>query len=218
MAISIKNQLSTLLKMDFKTVKRLLSQKHEGYLYDSGWFESFDSSASVDKNGSPVPWVTYPFIDFISERLNRKMDIFEFGSGSSTFFYSRRVNSVTTVEHNREWFDMVSGRKEDNVEVIFCRLDEDGKYCRSAVNTGRKFNLIIVDAEDRVNCIFNSLNSLTEDGVIVLDDSERGEYAPGIEFLAKNSFRRLDFWGIAPGILFKKCTTIFYKDKNCLGI
>lgn len=204
--------------MDFKTVKRLLSQKHEGYLYDSGWFESFDSSASVDKNGSPVPWVTYPFIDFISERLNRKMDIFEFGSGSSTFFYSRRVNSVTTVEHNREWFDRVAGKKDENVELIFCKLDEDGKYCRSAKSTGRKFNLIIVDAEDRVNCIFNSLNSLLEDGIIVLDDSERKEYTPGIEFLIKNSFRRLDFWGIAPGILFKKCTTIFYKDKNCLGI
>jgi hypothetical protein len=51
-----------------------------------------------------------------------------------------------------------------------------------------------------------------------LDDSERKEYKKGIEYLQQSGYRKIDFWGIAPGIFFNKCTSIFYRDKNCLGI
>ena len=33
-----------------------------------------------------------------------------------------------------------------------------------------------------------------------------------------DAYNELDFWGIAPGIFYNKCTSIFYKDNNCLGI
>lgn len=218
MAISLRKKISTLLKLDFKTFSALLSQKHEGYLFESGWFEAFRSGSAVDKNNNPVPWLTYPFISFISERLNKTMDIFEFGSGNSTFFYSDKVNSVTTVEHNQAWYEKVSTRKKNNVTLLFVPLDENDKYCRSAIESGKKYDLIIIDAEDRVNCIINCLDALKENGIIILDDSERKEYLEGVEFLLKNFFKKIDFWGIAPGVLLKKCTTIFYKPDNCVNI
>ena len=64
----------------------------------------------------------------------------------------------------------------------------------------------------------HSLEALSPIGVIILDDSERKEYSERISLLVKNNFKRIDFWGIAPGILYRKCTTIFYKNLNCLGI
>ena len=87
-----------------------------------------------------------------------------------------------------------------------------------ANNLGEEFDIVIVDGRDRVNCIKNSISSLSDSGVMILDDSERSEYIDGIQFLSLNNFKKLDFWGISPGLFYKKCTTVFYKQNNCLGI
>ena len=211
MAISLRKKISTLLKLDFKTISALLSQKHEGYFHDVGWFESFKLDSPVDKNFNPIPWLTYPSISFISERLNKSMNIFEYGSGNSTFYYSKKVNSVTAIEHNKNWYDKILEQKIDNVILNFVPLDTNGKYCRSASKSKIKFDVIIIDGEDRINCIHKN-------GIIILDDSERKEYSEGIDFLLKSSFKKIDFWGTAPGVLLEKCTTIFYKKNNCFNI
>ncbi len=69
-----------------------------------------------------------------------------------------------------------------------------------------------------INVVFNSANFLTDKGVIILNDSEREQYKEGIEYLTKEGFKKLDFWEISPGYLYKKDTTVFYKNQNCLGI
>ena len=82
----------------------------------------------------------------------------------------------------------------------------------------KKYEIIVIDGRDRVNCIKHSLKALKVNGVIILDDSERREYIKGRRYLMKNGFNNIDFWGISPGTFMKKCTTIFYKEVNCLGI
>ena len=80
------------------------------------------------------------------------------------------------------------------------------------------YDIIIVDGRDRVNCCLNSVLKLKPSGVIVLDDSDRIAYSKGINGLLEQGFRKIDFWGISPGYINKKCTTIFYKAQNILGI
>lgn len=82
----------------------------------------------------------------------------------------------------------------------------------------KKYHIIIIDGRDRVNCIKNSIKCLKPEGVIVLDDSERTQYLEGIRFLLNEGFKKIDFWGISPGLSYKKSTTIFYTENNCLGI
>ena len=82
----------------------------------------------------------------------------------------------------------------------------------------KEFDIVIVDGRDRVNCIRSAMHVTKEEGIIVLDDSERDAYQNGINYLLANDFKRIDFWGIAPGIYFKKCTTIFYKKNNNIGL
>jgi hypothetical protein len=218
MAISLRKKISTFLKLDLRTISALLSQKYDGYLKKVGWFESFTSGSVVDKNSQPIPWLSYPFISFISDRLTKTMNIFEFGSGNSTLYFSEKVNSVTSVEHDKDWYIKILSKKNNNVNLLFVQLETNGKYCRSALSGKSRFHIIIVDGEDRVNCIFNSLDSLERNGVIILDDSERNEYADGIDFLLKNSFKKIDFYGMAAGVLYEKCTSLFYKEDNCLNI
>ena len=67
-----------------RLLKMLLSMNSSGYLKDIGWINSFSRGMPLDYVNNPIPWTTYSFIGFISNRLNSNMEIFEYGSGNST--------------------------------------------------------------------------------------------------------------------------------------
>jgi hypothetical protein len=214
----MKNTLSPLSLLNPAKLKVLLSLGIKGYLAEKGWFEAFRTKSAIDQDGNPIAWVTYSFIDFIKERISKDLDIFEFGSGNSTIFYAGLAKSVYAVEHDKEWFKKSSRIKLPNVNMIYCELTPGGDYSKSAGTTGKKFHMIIVDGRDRVNCCKQALHSLTENGVVVLDDSERAEYADAHAFFKANGFKHLPFSGMAPGAIVSKCTSVFYKANNSLDI
>lgn len=201
-----------------KRLKTLLSFNDKGYLDEIGWFNAFDNKTPVDGDENPIPWVTYSFIDFIKERLNKQHTIFEFGSGNSTFFYAKYAGIVVSVEHDKEWYDKIVSTKPENAELIFCELIRDGDYCRMPIKLEETFDIIIVDGRDRVNCCKQAIKAVSENGVIVLDDSERDFYKEGINFLKNKGFKELSFSGISPGLFYRKSTSVFYRTDNCLGI
>lgn len=214
------NKFSSLLQLITKParLKSILSFNHKGYLNDVGWFQAFDTKSAVDGQGNPIPWVTYSFIDFIKERLNKQHVVFEFGSGNSTFFYAKYAQSVFSVEHDKTWLNKIVQTKPQNSTMIFSELESGGDYCKKPLTLDNKFSLIIVDGRDRVNCCKQAVGALLDDGVIVLDDSERPVYKEGIEFLLNKGFKQLSFSGISPGLFYEKATSVFYKSNNCLGI
>lgn len=201
-----------------RRLKMLMSLKHKGYLHEIGWFEAFDSKSAVDGDGNPIPWVTYPFIDFIKDRIKKDHKVFEFGSGNSTLFYAKYANSVVSVEHNKEWYEKISENKAENSEMIFCDLVYGGDYCQTPLKLGEKFDIIIIDGRDRVNCCKHAIDALSSGGVIVLDNSERESYKAGIDFLVEKGFKHLYFSGIVPGLFYRVTTSVFYKEGNCLDI
>jgi hypothetical protein len=69
-----------------------------------------------------------------------------------------------------------------------------------------------------VNCCKQAVDALTDNGVVVLDDSEREFYREGVDFLVKKGFKQLAFTGVSPGLFYRKATSVFYKPENCLGI
>ena len=196
----------------------LYSFKYSGILSDYGWWESYKRGLPIDKQGNPIPWVTYPFIEFIEGRLKNNLEVFEYGSGNSTFWYAKRVKYVTSVEHDRDWYEKIKSNLPENVSLFYKELVYGGDYSRFILFQNKKFNIVSIDGRDRVNCIIHSINAITEDGIIILDDSERKKYEEGITFLIKNGFRKIDFWGFSPGYFNRKCTSIFYKNNNCLKI
>ena len=214
------NAFSSLLQVlgKPKRLRSLLSFNGKGYLHEIGWFKSFDNKKPVDGNGNPIPWVTYSFLDFIKTRINKQHTVFEFGSGNSTFFYSKYAGVVVSVEHDKGWYDTILENRPDNSEIIFCELQRDGDYCRMPVKLEEKFDIIIVDGRDRVNCCINALDALSSNGVVVLDDTEREFYKPAVDFLLADGFKQLLFSGISPGMFYLKSTSVFYKVDNCLGI
>lgn len=214
----MKKYYSPLSLLNTRKLRSFLSFGVKGYLAEVGWIRSFESKSPVDIDGNPIPWVTYSFIDFIKGRIQKQHSVFEFGSGNSTLFYAKYAGSVASVEHDKVWLDKISSSAPANSEMIFSSLVYDGEYCRMPLKLAKKFNIIIVDGRDRVNCCKNCLGALTEDGVVVLDDSEREQYSDAVNFLLSQGFRHLLFSGISPGFFYRKSTSVFYKSNNCLGI
>lgn len=207
---------STLLNTS--KLKALLSFGVKGYLAEIGWFRAFESKSAIDENGNPIPWVTYSFIDFIKDRLSSSHAVFEFGSGNSTLFYAKYSGKVVSVEHDKEWYQKIVSSKPANSEMILETLEPNGEYCRKPLRLEQKFDIIIVDGRDRVNCCKQSIEALSESGVVVLDDSERQEYAEAVAFFISNGYKHLPFSGISPGLFYKKSTSVFYRANNCLGL
>ncbi len=118
----IKKRYSRLSLFKPSKLRALLSFGVKGYLADTGWFKALETGTPVDARGTPIPWVTYPFIDFIKGRLTKDHTIFEFGSGNSTLFYANYVKKVVSVEHDKERLENVYYQKPSNSEIIFCQL------------------------------------------------------------------------------------------------
>lgn len=198
--------------------KQLVKNKNS-YLHETGWIKGLELKYPCDKEGNEVPWMNFSVITFLKHKLTNQMSLFEFGSGFSTVFYSKLVKNVVSVEYNPEWYEMVKRKVSDNVELLHILADTDGKYCRAIVDSKKQFDIVVIDGRDRVNCIKQSVLCLTENGVIIFDDSNRTKYQEGKDCLLNKGFKSLEFEGLKPGGYGELVqTTIFYRDNNIFGI
>jgi hypothetical protein len=203
--------------LQYRAVGQLVT--NEAYfLHTTGWVKSLVEQMPVDPQGNPLPWMNFAVIAFFRERLRKHMHLFEYGSGSSTRFFAELVASVTSVEYDEEWYQRVSATRPANVTLLLNAADVDGTYCRVVAQSNRRYDVVVVDGRDRVNCMKQSVGSLTDGGVIVLDDSMRERYAEGAAFLKASGFRALRFDGLKPGGFGTDSTTVFYRPGNCLDL
>lgn len=189
----------------------------DGYLAESGWVRSVRERSVVTAAGDPLPWMTYPFIEFLTPRLRSDWTVFEYGAGASTVFFAQRVASVVAVEHDDVFAAGLAGRIPANARVQVAVQGSDA-YIHALKNSGLRPHIVSVDGRDRVRCVAAAHECLSPDGVLILDDTERAEYEPAGALLKAAGFRRLDFWGFSPGQAERRCTTLFYRADNVLGI
>lgn len=184
------------------------------YWFRAGWFRSLFSGAPVDRFGSSLPWLTYPIIRFLGDRLRSDIKVLEFGGGGSTLWFLSRVARVVTIESSRDWYGRLL-KKATAAELHYAPTVVD--YL-GAAGVERAYDLVLIDGVYRVACCIRAVKVLRPGGVIILDDSERFDYLEAEQYLEGKGFRRLDFWGLAPGINYEKCTSVFYRPGNCLAI
>lgn len=214
----IKRTAKNLLSKSAFGKKLIYTRSLQPYLEDVGWFRSAEERLPVDRNGNCLPWITYPAISFLNNKVRSDMVVFEYGSGNSTLWWSERVSSIVSYEHNRDWHNSFKEIVPTNVEYVYCSLDYGGEYSKAIQKYKNKFSIVVIDGRDRVNCALNSIGALRDDGLIIWDNSDREEYEIGYSYLMDNGFRRLDFEGHGPINTYIWCTSIFYRDNNCFGI
>lgn len=197
---------------------RKLFLKSNAYIKQTGWLNTLKRGYPCDKDGDYLPWMNYSIIAFLDQRLNKNLSLFEYGSGFSTMFYAKRVQQVTSLEYDQNWLTRIKNSVPDNATLVYQANDIDGEYCRAIQLENKKYDVVIVDGRDRVNCVKQGLANLSEQGVLILDDSYREKYQVAKKIAADMGYKALDFVGMKPGKYAADQSTLFYKDNNCLGL
>ena len=111
------NKILEFIVVHYKLFELLFRAVKKGYLHDIGWINSYKTKTPVNIKFQPIPWVTYSFISYIENRLNKKMSIFEYGSGNSTLYFAEKVNHLISVEHDKKWFENILEIVPKNVQL-----------------------------------------------------------------------------------------------------
>jgi len=91
---------------------------------NSGHFISSFKKAAFDKNLTPIPWYTYPSINFLETRSFSDKTVLEFGGGQSSIWWGLRAKNVVTLEGDHpvfspthEWAQKLKKSLPRNVEL-----------------------------------------------------------------------------------------------------
>jgi hypothetical protein len=201
-----------------KVLRAAGSLVRRGPLVQDGWVRSYIEGQSVDLDGTPIPWITYPAIDFLTERLPKLENVFEYGSGNGTLWWATKSERVRAVENDPEWYEKMRKFLPRNVELYFEDISTGTGYEEKVLVDECYYDVIVIDGRHRNNCMTQSLKRIKPNGIIILDNSDRTEYAQGIHHLTTSGFRMIEFSGFCPIVNFKSKTAIFYRSQNILGI
>lgn len=170
-----------------------------------GHFFSFEKKMCIDKNGSPIPWYTYPAIEYLNQLDFSGREIYEYGAGNSSLFWARKAKYVTSVENDRNWYLSIQKNQHKNQQLLLIENEKD--YVNSILQKNRKYDLIIIDGEWRYACAKIAVQCLEARGLIILDNSDW--YPNTSEFLRKSGLIQVDFTGMGPINYYTWTTSLF---------
>jgi hypothetical protein len=130
------------------------------------------------------PWFTKR-ANFILPLLVKKTDIgLEWGSGRSTIWFAKRIAHLTSIEHNKEWHEIIFSKLQNehikNVDYLFIQTEElkdtdgNGEYVRLIDRfSNNSLDIVVVDGIYRDLCAYSAIDKICPGGLLILDDVYR---------------------------------------------
>lgn len=181
-------------------------------LIKKGLWSTFTTGGSFQAGADPTPWMTYPALDYLSQFDFSRAAVLEFGSGGSSLWWARRALEVTSVESDVEWVEWLQSRAPDNLNLIGPVAGEEFVY--SPLESGKRYDVIIVDGGQREACSCAALSSLAPGGLFILDNSDW--YPEICLMLREHGLFEIDFHGFGPANDYSWTTSIFIRADSCL--
>jgi len=204
---------AVMLAADWAVIERLLGGDMNALL-TTGWIQSLAENAPVNAKGEPVPWFTYPAIDFLEPRLQKNWRVFEYGSGNSTHWWAQRVEACYAIEDNQTWFDRVRAQLPANAMLQFAT--DEAYIAAIKEHPDAFFDVVIVDGSHRNACAMAAVEKVKPSGMIVFDNADQSEFDASNDYLTQAGWYRIDFWGMVPSYLYRNCTTVYFRDPEIL--
>lgn len=149
-----------------------------------------------------LPWFNYSIYKQVKKLLSKDMKVFEYGAGGSTLFFRKFVESVVSIEHDDEWFKILSlkiaEKKINNVNLKLvnpsqinsslegCFFSSSAKkwmgydfneYVNSIQNyPDYYFDLVVIDGRARPYCLRKALSKIKVGGYLIFDNADRDHY------------------------------------------
>ena len=162
------------------------------------------------KLNNPCPWLSPSSVRFLKNYLTKEMSGLEFGSGISTLFIAPKVNQLISVEHNEQWYQMISDRFKNegisNVDYRFIAQNDSIQFSAKSFEMTEKLgfevrkdyvnyfmtvesipdnslDFLLVDGRARPECLYYAFPKMKKNGLVILDNSEREHYKIVFEFM-----------------------------------
>ncbi|MBF0450625.1 MAG: group 1 glycosyl transferase [Candidatus Magnetomorum sp.] len=214
MGVHILLAHSLILSVDWDEISKHL-EENNNYLQSSGWINSLIHNKPINQHSMAIPWYTYPAIEFIETKIKENFNIFEYGTGQSTFWWADRVNFVYSVEHDPAWFFQLKNLPQN---VRLSLIESEKAYADEILKyPDHCFDIIIIDGINRNQCVVTCVQKLKQNGFIIYDNSDNQENHDGVKFLMSSGYKRIDFYGLIPSYAYKNCTSIFFINDEFLG-
>jgi tRNA G46 methylase TrmB len=195
---------------------------------------------SIRRNNNPLdydqPWIVFRAKEFLDSILKNDMTVWEYGSGSSTLYFARRIKQIHSVENDEEWFAHLNARIEaDRVKNVHYMLIEAEKIStetlpmyisRSVINEKKDFknyassidaipdsslDIALIDGRARSACIAHAISKIKPGGYLIVDNSDRRYYFEQNETLFDtDKWESTHFMGPVP-YTFDFSKTSFFK-------
>ena len=142
------------------------------------------------------PWINYVIIQFLHRYLKPNMRVLEFGAGGSSVFFLKREIILFSIEHEESWLIKVREiipkkylknwtpnlilQSDPNNEIpkVNEYLDPIKLILDSSIE------IALIDGRHRVECIKRVIAKIKPGGCLILDNSDRPQYAKAYEILS----------------------------------
>jgi len=163
-----------------------------------------------DGSGNPIPWYTYPAIEYLSRFDFSGRKVFEYGSGNSSRWWAARCGSLVSIEDDRLWYDKIKRDASDLTNFDY-RFEEDKiKYVQQEQLAGS--DIVVIDGFHRAECTDYFLQQLKLGSIdpilLIFDNSDW--FPKSIGRLNKElNWIQVDFSGFGPINPYTWTTTVF---------
>lgn len=138
-----------------------------------------------ERCGLIMPWYTFPCLDYLRTLDYSQWEVFEWGGGCSTVWYSFNCKFVDALENDPAWaseireYLLANGQNNFNIKVVPVppsanapspNMDE---YLRYMSSLGKMFDCIIIDGSYRNDAIPVSIEYLKPGGYLIFDNFEQ---------------------------------------------
>ena len=163
------------------------------------WFKDRVLGQSPLQTG--FPWINYVVIQFLHHYLKPNMRVLEFGAGGSSVFFLKRKVKLFSIEHEESWLNKV----RENLAPRYLKnwtpssisysppkgqvpVAQDYLSSIESIDDS-SLEIALIDGRHRVECIRKSIVKIKPGGLLILDNSDRTEYAPAYQILNKWSLK-----------------------------
>ena len=186
----IKSKISFFLRPLLLIIDFVLSKDYLMALRDNPFYKN-----------KYYPYLTVSFINFLETIDLKNSSILEFGGGYGSIYFAKKCKEITIIENKKIWKDFIIQKLKNDRVTNFEILE------KQQFNFNKKYDLIIIDAFDRISLLKESLNYLNQGGFIIFDNSDR--YFPEIY---GTGYTVINFWGYIFQKKKKICTSLITKD------
>jgi predicted O-methyltransferase YrrM len=160
-----------------------------------------------------LPWLSWPAVDFLDRYLHPGMRVLEFGGGGSTEFFLLHGCDVVTVERSMEWIEKIGKRLDRIGAATRWQLEYVPELAPVSDYLGSlrmgPWNVILIDAAYRLECLEAARDYLAHDGMIMFDNADLDIYSAAPSLM--EGLTRLEFAGLGVGRKDATKTDVYYR-------